>query len=69
MSASDSSGTKSVSGNTRTPLMRMGFSSQAGRYTSRGMAWKNTMATFCRKNDTPMELIRAEMRGASRKGR
>ena len=69
MSSRDRAGTMSVRGSTRTLFTRMGLASHSGRYTSRGMAWKKTMATFCRKKDTPMALISAEMRGASRSGR
>ena len=62
-------GTISPRGMRRTPPTGMGFIRSGGWTTGRGIPENTTTARFSMKNETPMALMSAEMRGAFRRGR
>ena len=62
-------GTKAVRRRMRRPPTCHSETSHSGWSTGLGCPVKTTTARLSIKKDTAMALIRAEMRGASRKGR
>ncbi len=61
-------GTTRARGRILMPLKFMIFTSQSGLWTALGRPVNTTMLRFWMKKETPMALIRAEMRGASLRG-